>query len=45
MNSSMALVTCLVREYDEAIAFFTGALGFAPLDDRAQSDARRWVAA
>ena len=43
MNSSIALVTYLVRDYDEAIAFFTGALGFALLEDRAQGDAKRWV--
>jgi len=43
MNSSIALVTFLVREYDEAIDFFTAALGFALLEDRAQDDAKRWV--
>jgi len=43
MNASIALVTYLVREYDEAIAFFTGALGFTLLEDRALGDAKRWV--
>jgi catechol 2,3-dioxygenase-like lactoylglutathione lyase family enzyme len=43
MNSSIALVTYLVRDYDEAIAFFTGALGFALREDTPQGDAKRWV--
>ncbi|MGH6643991.1 MAG: VOC family protein [Bradyrhizobium sp.] len=43
MSSSIALATFLVREYDEAIAFFTDALGFKLLEDRAQGEARRWV--
>ena len=43
MNSSIALVTYLVRNYDEAIAFFTGALGFELREDVPQGDAKRWV--
>ena len=43
MNSSIALVTYLVRDYDEAIAFFTDALGFTLLEDSPQSQAKRWV--
>ena len=43
MNLSIALVTLLVREYDEAIAFFTGALGFTLLEDLAQGETKRWV--
>jgi catechol 2,3-dioxygenase-like lactoylglutathione lyase family enzyme len=43
MNSSIALVTFLVREYDEAIAFFTDALGFTLVEDTPQGDAKRWV--
>lgn len=43
MNLSIALVTLLVRDYDEAIAFFTGALGFALLEDLAQGETKRWV--
>ena len=42
-NRSIALVTFLVREYDDAIAFFTEALGFALLEDSPQSDGKRWV--
>ena len=43
MSSAIALVTFLVREYDEAIAFFTDALGFALLEDQPRGEAKRWV--
>ncbi|MBC8058447.1 MAG: VOC family protein [Rhizobiales bacterium] len=43
MTSSIALVTLLVREYDDAIAFFTESLGFALLEDTPMGDAKRWV--
>ena len=43
MNSSIALVTYLVRDYDEAIAFFNGALGFVLREDTPQGEAQRWV--
>jgi catechol 2,3-dioxygenase-like lactoylglutathione lyase family enzyme len=43
MNSSIALVTLLVSEYDAAIAFFTGALGFELLEDTPLGDGKRWV--
>jgi catechol 2,3-dioxygenase-like lactoylglutathione lyase family enzyme len=36
-------VTFLVRDYDEAIAYFTGALGFDLVEDTAQSEVKRWV--
>ena len=39
----LALVTFLVRDYDEAIAFFCGQLGFDLLEDTALSDEKRWV--
>jgi nitroreductase/catechol 2,3-dioxygenase-like lactoylglutathione lyase family enzyme len=42
-RSSLALVTLVVRDYDEAIAFFTGALGFALLEDTPLGDGKRWV--
>lgn len=29
----IAQITCLVREYDQAIAFFTQKLGFSPAED------------
>jgi len=43
MSPSVAFVTLLVREHDEAIAFFTGALGFALVEDRRLGDGKRWV--
>ena len=38
--SSLALV---VRDYDEAIAFFTGALRFTLLEDTPMGGGKRWV--
>jgi catechol 2,3-dioxygenase-like lactoylglutathione lyase family enzyme len=43
MTQSLAQVTLVVREYDEAIAFFTEKLGFHLLEDSALSDGKRWV--
>jgi catechol 2,3-dioxygenase-like lactoylglutathione lyase family enzyme len=43
MIQSISHLTLLVRDYDEAIAFFTGALGFALLEDTTQGDGKRWV--
>ncbi|MEU7074262.1 VOC family protein [Streptomyces narbonensis] len=40
---SIALVTLVVREYDEAIAFFTDALGFELVEDTDRGDGSRWV--
>jgi catechol 2,3-dioxygenase-like lactoylglutathione lyase family enzyme len=39
----IALVTLVVNDYDEAIAFYTGALGFDLLDDEPRPDGSRWV--
>ena len=39
----LALSTFLVREYDEAIAFFTHKLGFALIEDSPRDEDRRWV--
>ena len=39
----LALVTFLVRDYDEAIAFFCGQLGFALVEDTVLSEDKRWV--
>jgi catechol 2,3-dioxygenase-like lactoylglutathione lyase family enzyme len=36
-------VALLVNDYDEAIRFFTQALGFALLEDTALADGKRWV--
>lgn len=39
----IAQVTFLVRDYDEAIAFFCEALGFELLQDQVLSPTKRWV--
>ena len=43
MKQSIAHITLVVRDYDEAIAFYTGALGFALLEDTALGGGKRWV--
>jgi catechol 2,3-dioxygenase-like lactoylglutathione lyase family enzyme len=43
MTQSLVQVTLVVREYDEAIAFFTHQLGFHLLEDTILSDGKRWV--
>lgn len=43
MAQSLALVALLVREYDEAIGFFTNALGFTLLEDTPLGGRKRWV--
>lgn len=35
--------TFMVRDYDEALAFFVSVLGFAPVEDVDQGGGRRWV--
>lgn len=43
MSRSIATVALLVADYDEAIAFYTGALGFAVLADVELGAGKRWV--
>ena len=43
MNAALAQITFLVRDYDEAIAWFVGALGFAVIEDTPLSADKRWV--
>ncbi len=43
MNQSIASVALVVRDYDEAIAFFTGPLGFTLLEDTVLGNGKRWV--
>lgn len=43
MACSIASLTFLVRDYDEAIAFFTGALCFSLVEDKPLDDGKRWV--
>ncbi|MEV0483855.1 VOC family protein [Streptomyces sp. NPDC050508] len=41
--SRIALVTLVVDDYDEAIRFYTEALGFRLVEDAARPDGSRWV--
>jgi catechol 2,3-dioxygenase-like lactoylglutathione lyase family enzyme len=43
MTQSIGAVTVLVHDYDEAIAFYTGALGFSLEHDQPLGDGKRWV--
>jgi lactoylglutathione lyase len=43
MAHSIASLALLVRDYDEAIAFFTGALRFTLLEDAPLGGGKRWV--
>ncbi len=43
MTQSIALITLLVHDYDEAIAFFTQALRFELVQDTSVSAGKRWV--
>lgn len=43
MNKRIAHIALLVRDYDEAIEFYTQKLGFTLLEDTRLSDAKRWV--
>ena len=43
MSGRIALTALLVRDYDEAIRFFTRALGFELLEDSPAGAGKRWV--
>jgi catechol 2,3-dioxygenase-like lactoylglutathione lyase family enzyme len=43
MPLSLAAVTIVVPDYDEAIAWFTDALGFAIVEDTPMGAGKRWV--
>lgn len=43
MQQSIAQVTLLVHDYDEAIEFYTQKLGFTLLEDSKLSETKRWV--
>lgn len=43
MPRSLALTSFLVPDYDEALAFFTGALRFTVLQDTPLAPGKRWV--
>lgn len=41
--SHIALVTLVVRDYDEALSYYTDALGFELVEDTNRGDGSRWV--
>ena len=43
MTRKIGYVTLLVRDYDEAIAYYTRALGFELVEDKPLAPDRRWV--
>jgi len=44
MKQSLTMVSLVVRDYDEAIKFFVGTLGFVLVEDSAVPDqGKRWV--
>ncbi|HRK63443.1 MAG TPA: VOC family protein [Terricaulis sp.] len=43
MTATLGMLTLVVREYDEAITYFTGALGFELIEDTRMSAEKRWV--
>ncbi|MEE7548797.1 glyoxalase, partial [Xanthomonas sp. Kuri4-1] len=43
MKRRIALTTLLVADYDAAIAWYSGALGFHVLEDRDLGAGKRWV--
>lgn len=44
MKQNLGLVSLVVREYDEALEFFVGKLGFAVVEDSYVAEqAKRWV--
>lgn len=43
MNQRIVQLTLVVRDYDEAIRFYTNTLGFDLIEDTPLSDTKRWV--
>lgn len=43
MNQQIAQIALVVRDYDEAIAFYTQRLNFTLVEDTVLSDTKRWV--
>ena len=43
MSQRLALTALVVRDYDEAIGFYAGALGFDLVEDTPLGGAKRWV--
>jgi catechol 2,3-dioxygenase-like lactoylglutathione lyase family enzyme len=43
MTQRLAHVALLVREYDEALSWFTNVLGFVVVEDTRLSEEKRWI--
>ena len=43
MARELGLITLVVRDYDDAIGFYVGKLGFVLREDRRLSPTKRWV--
>jgi len=43
VSQQLGLITVLVRDYDEAIAFYVGKLGFTLREDAPLTASKRWV--
>jgi catechol 2,3-dioxygenase-like lactoylglutathione lyase family enzyme len=43
MKQALGTVSLVVRDYDEAIAWYTGVLGFQLVEDTPRGEGRRWV--
>ena len=43
MKQQLAQIAIVVKEYDEAISFYTQQLGFILIEDTALSETKRWV--
>lgn len=43
MPQVIGQVSVAVRDYDEALRFYVGALGFVLIEDTALSEGKRWV--
>lgn len=43
MQQRIAHIALVVKEYDEAIQFYTEKLGFTLIEDTPQGDGKRWV--
>jgi len=43
VSQALAAVTLVVRDYDEALAWFTNVLGFERIEDEPRERGKRWV--
>lgn len=43
MTQKIGYIALVVRDYDEAIAFYTNVLGFTLVEDTRLSESKRWV--